>query len=167
MPELDDGDNDLRAAPSAGNRRIGAKRLVVATVRWSRDRDRLRISRALPVSERLLTSELRAARADERLQRAAQYPSNKAFERVERSLERAGVFLDTSEWIFYRSPGATWSTTTPSEAWVLWRPDTGEQLASLSIRSQARARKRIRRRAKPAATMSALASPGGGYVRLR
>ena len=107
-----------------------------------RGRDRRRTERALPVSERLLTSELRAVRADERLQRAAQYPSNKAFARVERSLARAGVYLDTSEWIYYRSPGATWSAPTPSEAWVLWRPDSGEQLASLSISGQARARKR-------------------------
>jgi len=81
--------------------------------------------------ELLLVSQLRAARADERLQRAASYLPSKAFDRVERDLKRAGVSLDTSEWFYFQSADLDGLPLKGTEGWVLWRPDTGEKLAFL------------------------------------
>ncbi len=84
-------------------------------------------------SDRFLVSQLQAARADDRLQRAAKYLPSKSFERAERRLTRAGVSLDTSEWFYFRSPEATGQVRAEAEGWVLWRPDTGEQLAFVPV----------------------------------
>ena len=83
----------------------------------------------MDASNRFLVSQLQAARADDRLQRAAKYLPSNSFERAERRLTRAGVSLDTAEWFYFRSPEATGQALAEAEGWVLWRPDTGEQLA--------------------------------------
>jgi len=90
--------------------------------------------------ELLLVSELRAARADERLQRAAKYLPSKAFDRVERGLKRAGVSLDTSEWFYFRSADLGGLRLQDTEGWVLWRPLTGERLAFLPASPSASAK---------------------------
>ncbi len=52
---------------------------------------------------------------------------------LKRRLARAGVSLDTSEWFYFRSPEATGQVLAEAEGWVLWRPDTGEQLAFVPV----------------------------------
>ena len=98
--------------------------------------------RAMGAPELFLVSHLRAARAHERLQRAANYLPSKLFARAERELKRAGVSLDISEWFYYRSADLGGLTLNGTEGWVLWRPDTGERLTFLPLSTSASVKNR-------------------------
>ncbi len=135
----------------------------MAASTWQRALEHLMLTRGRPrmdASDRFLVSQLQAARADDRLQRAAKYLPSKSFERAERRLTRAGASLDTSEWFYFRSPEATGQVLAEAEGWVLWRPDTGKQLTFVPVTppesAPATARTEQARRARVATRTSPL-----------